>query len=93
MPLPSNRMTSYPAEPGRDGVLASAFLVHGLRVDRALRVKKPVGWFCQETQCWHEDDRIPTRGEHLVRYPAPSSTGPHISVVLTLAEPFVVWLA
>jgi hypothetical protein len=90
-PLPSKRMTSYHRGPNSRGITSCAFVVEAIEAPDDLAVARPSSWFRAADGAW-ESGPVPTRGQYLVRMPAPEPGGRTVRVVLYLKAPFVVWL-
>jgi hypothetical protein len=86
-PMP-HRMTSF--HNPRGAGIASAFVVNEVAAPEA-RVARPTRWFRAANHAW-EESRVPTRGQYLVEHPAESTKGQRVRLVLTLGDPFVVWV-
>lgn len=87
--IPGERMTSYHRKAGTNGIAASAFFVtaistpaSGRRTDRNTPWLSKDGW---------SNTPVPTRGEFLVEKPN-SDKGQLVRLVLTSADPFVVFV-
>lgn len=91
VPLPSPRMSSYHRGRNSWGVVASAFMVTELREVENARVARPKNWFRAQDCSW-ANSFVPTRGQYLVREPRFTPEGQRLRVLMTVADPFVVWL-
>ncbi len=85
------RITNYHRGPRRNGIVACGFTVHSIEVPAGLRVARPTRWLRANEGRW-DDGPVPTRGEYLVEAPAEVGTGRAVRLVLTVRDPYVVWL-
>jgi hypothetical protein len=88
-PLPV-RVTNY-HRPARNGILASAFIVKDIAVPEDLVIRRPSVWLAVNPREWRPTT-VPTRGEYLVRHVEQVQAGSRVRLVLTVADPFVVWI-
>ena len=88
--IPTN-MTNYHRAANRQGVVASAFVVTQIEAPAGLRVARPNRWLRTNRRAW-EQGPVLTRGEYLIERLPPSSDGRQVRLLLSLRDPFVVWL-
>ncbi len=84
------RVTNY-HRPARNGILASAFMVKDIAVPQDRVIRRPSPWLAMTPIEWRTTT-VPTRGEYLVRGVEAEAAGSRVRLVLTAADPFVVWI-
>ena len=84
-------ITSYHKRAGKNGILASAFVITKVQTPNLL-VERPNNWFRSSDGIWINDHNVPSRGQYLIKDPKFGTGKFLVRVLLETTFPYVVWL-